>query len=387
MGNSVINNKLLLQYLSAAGADIASGNPIGQNINAVTQQQIGAQSKVDLMKKMLSGFLSSGGKMSVDGKGINLQIPHMQSSNQTQGVQNQVSQIAQSGVQGANVNNNETGAGQINSYFMNLLSSFLNPKQGQLENITPDDLAGLSSSDVSQALQGAIDIRNLSRERLNAVVNALYKNKLMNYYDTLIGKETPSVTIPGTDIKLTRNEFLEWYKNAQKDERTAAIKNFEYAKQNGFKGSFEDFLGRVKTTHQKDYEYYVEQEKKMGREPEPFNKWLLDVAKAGGISIGELIGRKKSMANIAGQLYFKDPKWVDDLDKYLNSESVQYDIAMSDDEELAKAREAVIYIENKIKAGGGRILKNELSKDGRTMTWVVKWPSGDKETIKHDIRP
>ena len=369
--SNLLQNKLFLQYLSGAGADIASGQPIGQNVNAITQQNIAAQNMMGLLAKMLKGEVPEGGKITIDNKGTKIQVPNNQSVQQpsTGGLQSDVS----------------IGQSKLEDFAK--LSTFLRPSSGQLENISPGDLAGLSTSDISQALQGALSVKDFGRKRVNDVIDSLYKQKLIDYYNTLIGDKTPSITIPGTDIKLTRKEFLNWYKTASKDERTAAIKNYEYALKHGFEGSFEQFLDRAKTTHQKDYEYYVEQERKMGREPKPFNNWMLDVAKAGGLSIGEIVSRKKALADVAGQLYFKDPKWINDLDRHMKSESVQNKIFTAEDEQLETASEIVRFIENKIKAGGGRIEDVELSEDGRTMTWTVKWPSGDKEVIKHDIRP
>jgi len=371
--SNLLQNKLLLQYLAGAGADIASGQPIGQNVSAITQQNIAAQNMMGLLAKMLAGEVPEGGKITIDNKGTKIQVPKMQSQQQLAAEGSQLP--GGSGVDWTKPEN------------IAKLSSFLRPSEGQLGNISPGDLAGLSTADITQALQGALAVKEFGRKRLRDIADALYKQKIMDYYDVLIGRETPSVTIPGTDIKLTRKEFLDWYKTATKDERTAAIKNYEYALQQGFKGSFEQFMDRAKTTHQKDYEYYVTQERQMGREPKPFNEWMLDVAKAGGLSIGEIVGRKKALAEVAGQLYFKDPKWVNDVERYLKSEPVRIRILTADDEQLETARETVRFIENKIKAGGGVIEDVKLSEDERTMIWTVKWPSGDVEVIKHDIRP
>lgn len=83
MAESLFNNKLLLQYLAAGGQDIAAGNPIGANVNAVTQQNISAQSQaatikktLEMLMKMLRGEnIPEGGKVTMDNKGVKMDIP------------------------------------------------------------------------------------------------------------------------------------------------------------------------------------------------------------------------------------------------------------------------------------------------------------------------
>jgi len=377
--SNLLQNKLLLQYLAGAGADIASGQPIGQNVNAITQQNIAAQNMMGLLAKMLAGKVPEGGKITIDNKGTKIQVPNNVQSETSATVQNDMLKDMISGSQMAGGSHIDwTKQENINKL------SALRPSFGQPSNIAPEDLAGLTTADISQALRGALAVKEFGRKRLSDIVDALYKQKIMSYYDTLIGRETPSITIPGTDIKLTRKEFLDWYKTATKDERTAAIKNYEYALQRGFKGTFEQFMDRAKTVHQKDYEYYVDQERQMGREPKSFNEWMLDLAKAGGLSIGEIIGRKMALTDIAGELYFKDPKWIDDVGQHMKSANIKMKLNLSDDE-LAAAREATVYIENKIHAGRGVIKDFDISGDYRTLTWKVVWPSGREQEIRYVV--
>jgi len=73
--SNLLSNKLLLQYLAAAGQDIGSGNPIGASVNAVTQQNISSQNFMNLLKKMLSGQgVPEGVKAAIDSKGMKLNI-------------------------------------------------------------------------------------------------------------------------------------------------------------------------------------------------------------------------------------------------------------------------------------------------------------------------
>ena len=64
-------NKLFLQYLAGAGSDILAGEPIGRNVNVVTQQNIQAQNMMKLLGQMIGG----GGKVTVDKDNISIKAP------------------------------------------------------------------------------------------------------------------------------------------------------------------------------------------------------------------------------------------------------------------------------------------------------------------------
>jgi hypothetical protein len=72
----LLQNKLFLQYLAGAGQDIGSGNPIGTNVNAITQQNIQSQNYMKLLQQMLGGGIP-GGKLTADDKGLKFDIPKL----------------------------------------------------------------------------------------------------------------------------------------------------------------------------------------------------------------------------------------------------------------------------------------------------------------------
>jgi len=70
--NDLFTNKLFLQYLTAGGSDLLSGNPFGTNVNAVTNQNIASQNFMKLMQQLLSGDET---KATIGKDGMKLQLP------------------------------------------------------------------------------------------------------------------------------------------------------------------------------------------------------------------------------------------------------------------------------------------------------------------------
>ena len=369
----LLENKLFMQYLSGAGGAISAGQPAGPALNEVTQKNITAQNfskQQDRYMKILQGILSGegevpeGAKMTRDAKGTKFEIPSTALSMDGGGG----GEVAAGG--GGVAPAGDPGAG-INKELMSLI----NPSSSQLGGSSASDLAGLTPQDISNALKGALSVEALKQQTVTDAVDMQLKQRQ-------IESLTPSITIPGTDIKLTNDQYLKWYKEADKDERTAAIKNFEYAKEKGFSGSFEQFQDNAKTTHKKDYD-----EAKSSGYKGTFNEWMLEMAKAGATTIGDITGREKAKGELEGQMYFKDPKWTDDVDEHMEDKSVRQKLMNAEDPTKAHASEKVTFIENRIMAGGGTIESIEWADDGKkVMIWTVKWPSGDTEKIRHGIR-
>lgn len=284
--SNLFQNRLFLQYLSAAGQDIGSGNPIGTNVNAVTQQNIGAQSQnklnehyIKMLTSILSGKVPAGGKMTMDDKGTKFQIP-------PPGPDSSGSQLA--GVQQPNW----PATPSFNP------AEILNPSNS-LPELSASDLAGLSSKDVSAALGGALDVQELMRRTV-----------------------ADAAGIPYQEAKTA-----EAWAHAQslltpKDERTELVKNYEYARDNqGFKGTLEQFKEGA-TTHKKDYDEAVK-----GGYSGSFNEWLLQMQQAGAtrISIGEKVETKKALDEVAAQSGVKDPELVSKVEKKYPLADVVFD--------------------------------------------------------------
>lgn len=356
-GEGLLNNKLFLQYLSAAGQDILAGEPIGKNVNAVTQQNIQSQN----FMKILSKMLGSGGKATIDKDGLSFKAPTetIKGVFGSEGMLGEHKAVPEPGVEIPKTNQN-----QSNLSAFNLTPSQLgnvNPFVGSQSGITASDLAGLTTADISNIMQLGLGAEQLKQKKVNDIIDAMYKTAKISK----INKEMEG-----------------------KDERTVAQKNYEYARAQGYKGSFESWEKDARTTHMKDYEEAVKSGYKGS-----FQTWLEKMATLGGvkISLSEKLTEMKEKEGLKGQLYFKNPDWIDDLGKYINGKEVRQKVlgAPGKGDEYnrnvakIKTEETVGYIEGKVTAGGGEIVSRDYDKSTRTVTWTVKWPSGDTEKVKY----
>jgi len=249
-------------------------------------------------------------------------------------------------------------------------------------------LAGLSPENVSQALSGALSVEGMKlnreqseQQRVDNIIDNIYKTALTEQALATAERDKPSIMIPGTDIQLTRSQYLDWYKSANNDERTAAIKNYEYAQTKGYEGSFENFQDTSSTTHQKDYD----RAKADGYEGS-FNEWMLEMAKAGAINLSDIVERKAATADVEARKYFTDPEGlVSDVDKHVSSKEVRSQLFQYADDPRQKEIETVRakekFIRGKIVATGGKIVAEKL--DGRNFVYTVKWPDGTTSEVTY----
>lgn len=355
--SNLMQNKLFLQYLSGAGQDIASGQPISANVNQITQQNIAAQNYMKLLQRMLSGEVPEGGKVTMDSKGMKIDIPK---GGETSDSGKQLSL----GVTGATGQNEASGLGPL---MLQGGLGFLNPSTSPLGDISGADLAGLTTQDISSALEGALGVEALRQKTIRDMLSAI--------------PEQPDIfpiSVPGVGQVSTE----QWKALPTSEKEYAAY--VHAAKQLGD----EDIMTReeFKTIDPTNRAQFL---RELMENPE-LAKMEKELREAGAtrISLGEKLAEKKAISELEGQLYFKDPDWIDDLNKHLSSEAVLDKLFTlePEDRNLAKAEETIKFIENKIKAGGGTIQDVKWAEDGTTMIWTVKWPSGDVETIRYGVR-
>ena len=148
-------------------------------------------------------------------------------------------------------------------------------------------LAGLTPKDITQALMLKQSAEELRRKTVSDVTDAAYKGTMMKKAQAETKALTPSIDVPGFG-KLTRDEALDWYKTATKDERAAGV---EY------------------------YEYYVAQEKKVGTHPskiKSFEDWFMSAKRAEG-GIPEFVEKRKAGKKVDAQAEVGSPGFSQDI--------------------------------------------------------------------------
>lgn len=335
-----LENMLLLQYLSGAGQDIRAGNPLGTNVNAITQQNIASRNFMKMLQKMLGGEVPEGGKITTDAKGTKIEVPKtMGSVGLAAGSQDPMAQA-----QPLNIGN------------------YLNPSSSPLD-ISGADLAGLTPESISQALQFKFMGEELEQTKLSDAADLLYKSALTQR------ALTPTPTKP-----------------------TAAIQNYEYyVNQQRALGktpkTIDEWDRDTRTAYEKHYQRYKDEGGELG-----WHEWLRDItALGGGLDIGEFTRRREVTADVSAEKYFTDPKgMIADIDKYISSEEVQNRLFQyADDErkmqvETVRAKEK--YITSKISGAGGKIVKAEVDTDTGEFIYTVKFPSGNTRVLRYKVR-
>jgi len=371
VGN-MLQNKLLLQYLSSIGNSMAEGKGIAPGANTVTQQNISAQNMMNMMRQLLG---PDGSKASFSNTGMNLTVPPDQVNNlfgstlgNSLGTDKRVGYSPELTTPAQPPSATPTqvpvqGGG----------SSVANPFDGSGNsglNFSASALAGLSTQDIATAL-------GMQMKQKEAIADRPYKDLLVDNLRSEISAREPKFEIPGVG-KVNATQYLTWVK-LNKD-KANEVKIYEYAQTpegGGFKGSIVDFRNSNSTADMKNYE-------KVKKDPK-FNAWLEKQNRSKAINLGQKIEEKKALSELAGQLYFKDTKRVDDINKLAaDFDKNQAWLIPEKDRPLAKARVIVKGVKDKIEGGGGVI--QDAVQSGNTMTWTVKWPSGDIEKIKQSIK-
>jgi hypothetical protein len=414
--SNLLQNKLLMQYLSELGGAINSGQPVGPAMNKVTQSNIQSQNMMKLLKTLLG---PDGTKATFSNTGMNLTVPKetdlFKSLLEGGGnIQPDIS-LAPSTPVAAKAptisNSNVGGGGFINPFVEG------QPTMSSIPSISGADLAGLTSQDISTALGLKHGQDTLKQQSYRDMVDAVYKGHVIkqgaetasvtNKYHTALTKKAEAdiendSPIYQTDqgIKLNAKDYLA-YQKLTKESQTPAMKNYEYAQKQGFKGSFIDFENNAKTTHMKDYEGA-----KGDGYKGTFHQWMLEMAKAGAINLGDVLKKESELSKLQGEKYFGNPDWTKDLQSHVGSKDIQNRIsdvqvpdvgtnATKEQKQTSyrgavakeRARVTIEFIEGKIAAGGGKVIANPtMDKDGKTVTWKVKWPTGNTTEVTQAIR-
>lgn len=233
---------------------------------------------------------------------------------------------------------------------------------------------GLTPQDIGQALQLSTGMLEFEAGRDPTSIANRYKEALITQMD--LAAERPFV-IPGTDIKLSSAEARQWYTATTKDDRTAAIKNYEYyVKQqqdaNEHPLPFETWDREERTGKQKDYERALDEGwlPEGGSKP-TFHKWNLEMTKAGALTITDIRKRKEVGEEVKGEAYFSSPKFMQDIAKGID-EGMGW---LSDDPELEKRAIQASRMDSALKVSP--YVKSSNWVEARK-GWEVEFESGKK---------
>ena len=214
-------------YMAGAGGAMGGEGSVAQAIGSGVQQSIAAQQKHKLnmqYMQMLKDILAGGGKINVDRDNVSIKSPA--------NIFGSPSELA-GGLQTSHVDS------RVNSMVDSRVDTY-NPSASPLD-VSSASLVGLTAGDVTEALRSALGVEELKRKRLADIAEAGYYGTAARKMAAETAAITPSIDV-GDGVKLTGKQFVDVWKAANKDERTAAKKNYDEAVEQGYKGTFMDYL-------------------------------------------------------------------------------------------------------------------------------------------------
>ena len=431
-------NPLMIQYLtglsndlSAYGANTNAGfQPTG--INKVTDANIKAQGFMKLLKQTLG---PDGSSMTVGKDGIKINATNDSDlfkqilGDVGEGIKTSNDVAEPEPVAATQPSASATSAQPVQAAPVASVTSTAMPNPFTVSpmnlNIAGSNLAGLTPENIMSVIGAKQQQDQLKQQSYRDLVDSIYKGNAMKigaakeareaeaspvdikYKKALIAKaeqdtenDKPIHPVEGSKVMLNAKDWIA-YQKLNKENQTPTIKNYEYAQSQGYSGSFVNFQDAAKTTHKKDYDEAV----KTGYKG-TFNTWLTDMAKAGAINLGDLMKKESALNDMAGENFFKDPKWLNVLDNHLKDADVKDRIdyakaaglgpkATKEEQQQAqrtasareRAKVKMEFIHSRIVGGGGKIVGDPTpNADGKSFTWKVRWPSGNITEITQPVR-
>jgi len=286
--------KLFLEALGGAGSAMSEGKPIGPALNKTMMGNMGNQGMLGLLKAMLSGDNELAGKF--DNKGMQLSVPPsmMSFGSESLGMGNPGSYTPSTFDPTPSSAYGKTNVSPLKpNQPQSEMSPYANPSSSPLDALTAADLVGLTPGDLMKALQF-----KLMKDELAGKESYQQKQLGISEMNARTAQRSAATSERNSNISM-----LNAIKSLSRDERTAAIQNFEYAQRNGFTGTFEELQREVRTTHQKDYDRAVK-----GGYKGDFQTWLREMtALGGGLNLSEKTDVEEMKDKVARQSYVKSP--------------------------------------------------------------------------------
>jgi hypothetical protein len=425
----LLQNKLLAQLLASEGADLM-GNTPGKNLGSAIQGNIASQNYAKMLSQILAGGTPPPGvKHTIDGgaeSGMHKRTITMDHSildpsiggvPQAKAPPIQPTDWLQAGMglsnpfptsQPATTAPAPAGAeAQVptatSDPMMQLLTQLLGGGQSNLgagfANLRPSDLAGVSPEMMSSALQFKMQQEQLGKKNIMDVVGIMtdiQRNKaLENYYNQLGEQGKSSAEIARTrEERLAKGDTLDQEFPVQ----VPGVGKVTTRQWNALPKDTQDYAMYVnsvlpgeKVLNPQEFKNLdpTVQEKFLRRamEDPELMKAAKELRESGAIRIttGEkaeaaaAIKRATSAEEAWAQLH--NPTQLNALVKKAVDDPVTANAIFAARDNPAemtriKGRTVAGVIDNMVRAGGGRFVKDTvLSKDGKTLTYTIKWPN------------
>ena len=417
--NGFANNQLLLQYLTGASNDLLQGQPIGKNVNAVTNQNITAQNYAKMLQQLLAG----GSKINITATGMKLDVPNTALSSPGSGDQTGTTQAGPGpgiptyqpgtneenrGLPGLGFDNAQgppsaqpvTGPSGItpsNNSVMSQLLGGSNPSSSPLGNVTASDLAGLSPQDISSAISHGERKDVFEKSKVNDVYDNAYKLALI---DQMQGSKqakmeaairTAPLEVPG----LGTLSFDTW---KTLDAKTKAYSYYAFYTKNrivqGLQPAGEEVLSYNEFINQSTPNT-MEQYYKLAQEDPEFKKFYFESKSAGAtqINLDQRGEQQRQKADISAETWINDPKGlpkvVADFKDDFQYKQAQMSAADATDQGTRDkpAKMLAEKIDSSIRAVHPEAdISVEWNEDGKSATWTIKLPNNQVRKSTHVVR-
>jgi len=386
MGGMSPQQMMMAQMLFSVGADVYSGNRAAPN----TTQNFGNIMRNIAFMQMMQNIGGRGGKATIDGKGAKIEMPSEMMNEFMGGTQPGGQYEGLSPGWNPQPQQNQS---QLMSKFLGggtpEASPFLDVDWGKMPvtGITPQDyVIGINArmaQDKFKAEQaelvrkGQLDLPELMElmykgqlsEESKARTSKLLKPDKIDPLDNLSPIEVPDVgAVSLRQWNALPNEEQRFAIAAHRAKKMGDTKFDRKTWEMLNPTDRERFL-----THLKDDPELLKLEKD------------LKAAGAPKITIGEKMSEQSQLSKLAGQKYFDNPKWVDDVTKHIGSDAIRSELIMSDTPDQDRATEVIKYVRRKITGGGGRIIDYRLAEDGKTLIWNVQWSTGKTQEVSYEF--
>lgn len=361
---NLLGNKMFQELLGAAGADISQGTG-GKNTLAALTKNIASQNYSKILQQILGGGMP-GTEAKISDKGLTLNLARE-------------TPVGEAGPNPGQTGIPQMGGGASQGTPGRGMEDYLNPFGQGLSNLSASDLAGLDPQMLTQALGLKLQGEQFKQQVLSNIQDRLLKSRnidvMENYYQGLLREQAANTEVD----KVKAATAL--IKEMNEDQRTELQKNYEYAKEQGYKGSLAEF--KVLSDDPSSIrEYNYAKTPEGGGFKGSYMDFITKKAAAGAvrISLGEKVEEKEAFDKLGARSFFRGD-WTKEIDKIDTSDEGVFNLSQSyikegmsptDATKRAVLGSRLNAVRSKIEAAGGEIVGRKIDKG--TYVYTVKWP-------------